>query len=316
MPAHRLPVSVSHLPRGTPPAAAALPLEPADDTDLDTRISRVEQRLTAREQQLRAQVQGLGARSRQVGASRALLLKLAGAGLAGAGLVWALRRGGRLSVSPALRAPVAPAAAPAAEPAADGLAAAATELGLALPLVQQLVAGRTTSAGASPGDRRAPAPVAHLDLARYAGTRHEQARLPQPFGAFCAGQPRAISTPRVGLLGARNACRSADGRLRATAGVARVAPGSGGGRLEVTCMPAWLRWLPLVWADLWMLHVDNNAADDRLAIAGHPSRQGLWLLSRSPQLPADDLQRLVGLASDMGFGTSRLVKVGPPTTHH
>ena len=325
--------SVLHL----PPAAAVPPPQPEDEIDLDTRISIAEQQLIAREQRLFTQVQGLSARARQAAQPRALLLKLAGVAMAGAGLVWALRRGGGRNPPQDQRGPLVPAAPggppqlllsllPMAWPMLPARwrdrispATAATLLGVAVPLIQRLMARRHADASVgtiTADDRRSPPTVARLDLTRYAGTWHEQARLPQPFESFCAGQPRAIYTPKGGLLGVRNECRSADGKLRAAEGVARVVPGSGGARLEVTFMPAWLRWLPFVWADLWVLHVDDQAADYRVAIAGHPTRQGLWLLSRSPQLPADELQRLIGLASDMGFNTSRLVIAGPPATLH
>ena len=320
--------------------AAGVPHHAAPpDIDLDTRISVVEQRLIAREQRLLSQVQGLRQRATQAVAPRALLLKVAGVSVAGAALVWALRRGGRggdHGVNHANR----PAAAHVGGPSQLLLsllpmawpmlparwrtrvspATAATVLSVAVPLIQRLRASRAPSASDAepsvPSVPKGPPTVTHLDLVRYAGTWHEQARLPQPFESICEGQPRAIYTPQGGHLGVRNECRSIDGRLRAAEGVARVVPGSGGARLEVTFMPVWLQWLPFVWADLWVLHVDESEPDYRVAIAGHPSRKGLWLLSRSPELPADELQRLVAVASDLGYDTSRLVLAGPAATLH
>lgn len=49
----------------------------------------------AREQRIGDQVRQLGARASQLAAPRLLLLKLGGAVVAGAGLVWALRHGSR-----------------------------------------------------------------------------------------------------------------------------------------------------------------------------------------------------------------------------
>ena len=212
--------SVTHVPPAVPPdmppAGAAPAPAPADDSDLDARIGRVEQRLVVREQRLLTQVQGLGARARQAAAPRASLLKLAGVAAAGAVLVWALRRGGGRNVPQRQRSPVARAGVggpprlllsllPMAWPLLPARwrdraspATAATVLGLALPLVQCLVA-RRTAAGTSSGDRRAPTPVVHLDLARHAGASHAQARLPQPSEAFCAGQPCATDTPQGAL---------------------------------------------------------------------------------------------------------------------
>lgn len=321
------------------PPVAGMPRHAVpDDIDLDTRISVVEQRLIAREQRLLSQVQGVRQRATEAIAPRALLLKVAGVAVAGAGLVWALRRGGRGADHRADHGERAPSQAggpsqlllsllPMAWPMLPARwrtrvspATAATVLSVAVPLIQRLRASRPSSASdAEPGVPsvpKGPPTVAHLDLVRYAGTWHEQARLPQPFESICEGQPRAIYTPQGGQMGVRNECRSIDGRLRAAEGVARVVPGSGGARLEVTFVPVWLQWLPFVWADLWVLHVDESEPDYRVAIAGHPSRKGLWLLSRSPELPADELQRLVAVANDLGYDTSRLVMAGPAATLH
>ncbi len=307
------------------PAPGTPPPEPADDTDLDTRISLVEMRLIAREERLHGRLQQMGQRLGQAAAPRALLLKLAGVALAGGVLVWAIRSGGVHAAARSVQAaaggspphlllsllPMAWPLLPARWRTRISPATAATVLGLAAPVVQSLLARRAAGVTSS-----APPTMAHVDLLRYAGTWHEQARLPAPFEGACAGQPRAVYTPQGSRLAVRNECRAASGRLRVAEGVARVVPGSGGARLQVSFMPTWLQWLPFVWADLWILHVDESAADYRVAIAGHPSRQGLWLLSRSPQLPDDQLQRLIAVAKDLGYDTDRLVLASPPDTPH
>ena len=323
-------------------APGVAPTHRADGLDLDTRISVVEQQLIAREQRLLSQVQGLGRRASEAVAPRALLVKAGGVVLGGAGLVWALRRAGR-------RGAVAGSAAGARIPAAAqsngppqlllsllpmawpllparwrtrvSPATAATVLGVAVPLLRQALARRSPASrdDAARPDPAAPPTVANLDLLRFAGTWHEQARLPTRFEQACGGQPRATYTPqasRPGRLAVHNECSSANGRLQVADGVARVVPGSGGARLQVSFMPAWLQWLPMAWSDLWLLHVDEEASDYRVALAGDPSRRSLWLLSRSPQLPAEALQRLIAVASNLGYDTSRLVPAGPPATLH
>ena len=323
------------------PAARWLPLGPAattphdlsDDIDLDTRISLAEQRLIAREQRLHGQVQRFGQRLQQAAAPRALLLKAGGVALAGVALVWTLRGGGsRHGHAPARRNHPAPAMSggppqwllsllPMAWPMLPerwrsriSPATAATVLGVAAPLIDRLLARRNAAEDTDNADTLPTMP--QVDLLRYAGTWHEQARLPAPFESVCEGQPRAIYQPLGGRLSVRNECLGANGDLRVVEGVARVVPGSGGARLQVSFVPAWLQWLPMVWADLWILHVDESAPDYRVALVGHPSRKGLWLLSRDPELPADELQRLVALANNLGFNTDRLVMVGPGPTLH
>ena len=333
--------AMSALPSTSPPAARWPPPSPPPATpddlsaeiDLDTRISLAEQRLIAREQRLRGQVQRFGQRLHQAAAPRALLLKAGGVALAGAALVWTLRRGGsRHGQPPARRDHPTPAMSggppqlllsllPMAWPMLPerwrsriSPATAATVLGVAAPLIDRLLARRNAAEDTDNADTLPT--MTQVDLLRYAGTWHEQARLPAPFESVCEGQPRAIYQPLGGRLSVRSECLGANGDLRVVEGVARVVPGSGGARLQVSFVPAWLQWLPMVWADLWILHVDESAPDYRVALVGLPSRKGLWLLSRDPELPADELQRLVALANNLGFNTDRLVMVGPGPTLH
>ena len=302
----------------------AVDADPSEDLDLDTRISIVEQRLIAREQRLLDQVRHLGKRVTDAAAPRALLIKGAGVALAGAGLYWGLRRGGRARSQPA--AAQASSHRPSGVTHLIGLvtmawpmlparwrgkvspATAATVLGLAGPVLERLMA---RSSHPEAHERDDPPTVPHLDLVRYAGIWHEQARLPVSYERACRGRPRAIYALRGGRLGVHNECHESDGSIRVADGAGRVVPGSGGARLQVSFAPEWLQWLPHVWGDLWILHVDDSAPDYRVAIAGDPSRKGLWLLSRAEHLPADELQRLVLRAGDLGYDTTRLIFAEP-----
>lgn len=169
----------------------------------------------------------------------------------------------------------------------------------AAPLVFALAAG-TASAAALPPVLPAGspnAPVAGLDLARYAGTWHEAARLPMFFQRHCARDTTATYTAREGGgLTVANRCRRADGRVIESLGVAR---GDGpDGALEVTFLPAGLRWLPGVWADYWVVDLDP---DYRWAVVGGPGRGALWVLSREPSMAPDLLARLKQRAEARGY---------------
>ena len=76
------------------------------------------------------------------------------------------------------------------------------------------------------------------------------------------------------------------------------------GKLEVTFVPPWLRWLPLVWADYWVLALDD---DYQWAMVGQPGRKFLWILSRTPQLDAATFERLKAQAVTMGYDLSALI---------
>ena len=178
-------------------------------------------------------------------------------------------------------------------------ATASTLVALGLPLLQRLVA---------PAPQPPLQTARFVDLGRYAGTWYEVARLPAPFETLCDGQPIAHYERRPdGLLDVMNHCPSGDGSARQAHGLARPVPGSHGARLQVSLWPAWLHWLPMAWADYWILDLDD---DYESALVGSPDRRFLWLLSRQPQLPMGRLQTMVDMARDRGFDVERLRFIG------
>ena len=151
--------------------------------------------------------------------------------------------------------------------------------------------------------------VPELDLARYAGTWHEIARLPMYFERKCARDITATYTPREdGTITVRNACVKADGVNMVSEGVARKT-GSDPAKLQVRFAPGWLSALPFVWADYWVIAVDT---DYRWAIVGEPGREYLWILSREPALDAKTFEDLKGRARMMGYDLAELIVVSPP----
>lgn len=151
--------------------------------------------------------------------------------------------------------------------------------------------------------------VPELDLARYAGTWHEIARLPMYFERKCARDITATYTPREdGTITVRNACVKADGVNMVSEGVARKT-GADPAKLEVRFAPGWLSALPFVWADYWVIAVDT---DYRWAIVGEPGREYLWILSREPALDAKTFEDLKGRARMMGYDLAELIVVSPP----
>ena len=114
---------------------------------------------------------------------------------------------------------------------------------------------------------------------------------------------RACSyTLRGDHLHVLNQC-SHRGKVRSVPGVARVVPDSGNAKLKVSFWPSWLRWLPLAWADHWVLYVDDGY---RVAVVGHPDRRHLWLLSRQPRIDDAQLGDLIRVAAERGFAVDRL----------
>lgn len=163
----------------------------------------------------------------------------------------------------------------------------------------------TTATAAPPVD-----PVASVDPQRYAGTWYEVARIPNRFQARCAGDVTATYQPMEdGSLTVINRCRGSDDRWEVAVGRAMAAdPANAGSRLKLTFLPGWLRWLPGTESDYWVVMLDN---DYRYSVVSDPQRKYLWILSRTPALPATTLERLVSQLRTQGYPVDSLV----PTEH-
>lgn len=172
-------------------------------------------------------------------------------------------------------------------------------------LIASLIA-TTMSAAAMPA---APQSVANtsvpsLDLQRYAGQWHEIAHLPMFFQRKCVSDITATYTPRDdGTIAVRNACRTKDGAMDASEGVARPVAGKPG-QLQVRFAPQWLSWVPGVWADYWVIELDP---DYRWAVVGGPSRKYLWILSRTPTMERTLFEAIKSRAAERGYPVDELV---------
>lgn len=173
--------------------------------------------------------------------------------------------------------------------------AAAMLLGVALPI---FLGSRSPS-----GHQTPPATAASFDLNRFLGRWFEIARTPLAAEGACAGEVNATYRWQGDSVSVVKRCRQADGSLSETEGVAVAGDATDPARLRVCFAPAWLSWLPLVWADYWVLHVD---AGYRSALVGTPDRKHLWLLSRTPALDTETLQRLLDEARLRGYDIERL----------
>ncbi|MEJ7685754.1 MAG: lipocalin family protein [Variovorax sp.] len=170
--------------------------------------------------------------------------------------------------------------------------------------------------GAGPADgaplMRAPLQVvAPVDLNRYAGLWHEQARLPNRFQKQCIGPVTAeYALMPDGTVEVRNRCVREDGSFDESVGSARTVPVAGqpgAGRLEVRFAPEWLSWLPAVWGDYWILKLDR---DYQVALVGTQNRKYLWVLSRVPRLDDALLDAELAYARSLGFDVDKVMPTG------
>ena len=151
-------------------------------------------------------------------------------------------------------------------------------------------------------------PVADLDLKRYSGQWHEVAHLPMFFQRNCVDQVTATYTPLAnGRIRVDNACRDVKGKTLRSIGVARKVAGKPG-QLEVRFAPGWLSWVPMVWADYWVVDLDPQY---RWAVVGGPSHKYLWVLSRTPTMKRETFAQIKADAAARGYATEKLIMTAP-----
>ena len=142
------------------------------------------------------------------------------------------------------------------------------------------------------------------------GTWYQVAWIPNRFQKQCVSDTAATYRDRGdGTVEVLNRCKLADGKSDSVLGIARPPAGvariEGGqlkpARLEVSFLPAWLRWTGIGWGAYWVV---ESPVDGRYVIVSEASREYLWVLARQPALtPADDAAikaRLQALGFDLG----------------
>jgi apolipoprotein D and lipocalin family protein len=124
--------------------------------------------------------------------------------------------------------------------------------------------------------------ISSLDVPRYLGTWYEIAKYPNWFQKKCVSNTKAVYSARTdGTLKVLNSCKTAEGEISEAEGTARQIGAKDSPKLEVRFAPAWLSFIPLVWGDYWVIDLDPQY---QVAVVSDPSREYLWILSRTPQL--------------------------------
>jgi apolipoprotein D and lipocalin family protein len=152
--------------------------------------------------------------------------------------------------------------------------------------------------------------IERLDVGRYLGTWYEIAKYPNRFQRQCVSNTQALYSQRGdGQIDVVNRCRQANGEITEAVGRARQIGAADSPRLEVRFAPAWLSWLPMVWGDYWVIDLDPAY---QLVAVSEPSREYLWVLSRTPTVNAEAYQALMGRLQAKGFDLSKLEKSAQP----
>jgi apolipoprotein D and lipocalin family protein len=144
-----------------------------------------------------------------------------------------------------------------------------------------------------------------VDLQRFQGSWYEIAKLPRLTQADCTGTTARYDLQSDHELVVTNACYLGDltGPRRQVVAAARVPKPEVSAKLSVE--------FGGYFGDYWIIDLDRDGY--RYAVVGHPARQYLWILSRTPTMDSATLAPLIERASQKGFDVSRLeyTKQGP-----
>lgn len=149
-------------------------------------------------------------------------------------------------------------------------------------------------------------PINNFDSNRYLGDWYEIARLPNRFEKNCIAPINAnysVNPDNNMQIVVANKCNTKDNNLDIAIGIANFVESVNVGKLKVTFLPKWLRWLPFGYGDYWILNTDY----DNISVIGSPDHKYLWVLARTENIDQVRLKQAIEVAKEQGFDTSKLI---------
>jgi len=140
--------------------------------------------------------------------------------------------------------------------------------------------------------------VAKVELGRYLGTWYEIASFPQSFQEGCTATTATYELREDGEIDVLNRCNkgSVTGPEDKAEGRARVVDPTTNAKLEVSFFRPF-------WGSYWIIDL---APDYSYAVVGHPDRDYLWILSRTPVMADETYAGILGRLTKVGYETGRL----------
>jgi len=142
--------------------------------------------------------------------------------------------------------------------------------------------------------------VSPFEVERYLGRWYEIASFPQSFQKGCLGTTAEYALVSPSKVSVTNRCydESFDGDVRVAHGTARIPNPEEPSKLLVSFF-----W-PFS-GKYWVIELGN---DYEYAVVGHPNRDYLWVLSRSPFMDEALYDQILDRQAAKGFDVTRLVK--------
>jgi apolipoprotein D and lipocalin family protein len=144
--------------------------------------------------------------------------------------------------------------------------------------------------------------VSHVDVDRYIGKWYALSSLPQFFTRKCLAQTAEYAIINSQMISVLNTCLRKDGfnNIRGQAVVTNAATNA---ELEVSFNTFFTR-LFRVKGDYNIIQLD---AEYKYVMVGSRNRKSLWIMSRTPSIPADVYAAYLKEAKDLGFPVDKLI---------
>jgi apolipoprotein D and lipocalin family protein len=147
--------------------------------------------------------------------------------------------------------------------------------------------------------------VSQVNIEKYMGTWYEIASFPTSFQKDCTATTATYTLNSNGSVGVFNKCykNTLDGPVSSAEGTAYVDDTTTNAKLKVSFF-----W-PFS-GKYWIIDLASNYS---YAVVGHPNREYLWILSRTPQMAPSTYKAILERVQAKGFNIQRLQKTLQPT---
>lgn len=175
---------------------------------------------------------------------------------------------------------------------------------LAVVLIASFGAPAAHAFGKAPADLPELKVVENFDVSRYLGLWYEIASFPQSFQKGCTGTTAEYSLINESTVRVVNKCylNSLDGELKEAHGKAKIPDASVPSKLKVS----------FFWPFSGAYWVIELGADYEYAVVGHPNRNYLWILSRTPHMDEALIEEIIARQAAKGFDMTRLQRTVQP----
>ncbi len=139
--------------------------------------------------------------------------------------------------------------------------------------------------------------VKSVDIERYKGTWYEISRLDHSFEKGCKNVTATYEIKEENKIKVINRCTMIkDNKIKEATGIAYAVDNSNA-KLKVSFFRPF-------YGDYWIIYLNENYD---YVLVGHPSREYLWILSRTKTINEETKIKLMQKAKEEGFDTNKFI---------